>query len=104
MATATLTITYGDVPGFPAGTVLNAIIASLTETSVTPPVSTSQKVPPGTPSIVFTDVDPGTYTMTVNGVDPSGAVLGSPFTGTFTITAPTTVTLSLPASVTVAQT
>ena len=44
---ANLAISYADVPGFPAGSAVAAIVASITDTSLTPPTSLTQS---GTPS------------------------------------------------------
>jgi hypothetical protein len=93
MSTAVLTGSYVNVPGFPAGSVVANVVASITG-AATPIVS--QTVPPGTAMITFSSVPPDTYTFSVAGVDASNNVFGTASTGTFTVSAPTTVTLSLP--------
>ena len=97
---AILAIAYADVPGFPAGSVVAHISASITG-AVTPVVN--QIVLPGTASITFANVPADTYSFSVAGVDASGNVFGTAVTGSFTITAPATVTLSLPSTVTASQ-
>ena len=97
MASAVLAITYAEVPGFPAGSVVDHIVATVTGAA-----SSSQSVAPGTSSVSFS-LAAGSYTFSVQAADASGAFFGSPVTGSFTITAPATVSLSLPASVTATQ-
>ena len=100
---AILSIVYAPVPGFPAGSVVANILATITGSAAgsTPIVQTGA---PGATSIEFANVAADTYTYSVSGEDASGNTYGTAVTGTFTITAPATVTLSLPSSVTVAQT
>lgn len=100
---ANLAISYVDVPGFPAGSAVAAIVASITDTSLTPPTSLTQSVTPGTASVSFPNVAAGSYSFSVAAQDSTGAVLGTPVTGTFTITAPATISLSLPSVVTPTQ-
>src|SRR5271165_6527040 len=89
MSTAVLTGSYVAVPGFPAGSVVANVVASITG-AVTPIVS--QTVAPGTAMITFSNVPPDSYTFSVAGVDASNNVFGTPSTGTFVVSAPTTVT------------
>lgn len=97
------TIVYGDVPGFPAGTVLDHITATLTG-STAGAVPISQTVPPATANVTFASVPPDTYTYSVQGIDAGGNALGTAVTGSFTVGTPDqTVTLSLPASATLVQ-
>jgi hypothetical protein len=103
MSTVVGTLTYADVPGFPAGTVVDHVVVSVSDTSVSPPTSTSQNVPPGTTSVTFADLDAGSYTFQVSAVDSSGVALGTPITGSFTVTAPATVTLNLPSAASFTQ-
>jgi len=102
MSNAVLTLTYADsTPSFPEGTVIDHIVVGITDTSASPPVSSTTNVAPGTTSpITFLNVAPGTYTASAQAVDASGAALGGAATTTFTVAAPTTVSLSLPASIT----
>lgn len=102
MSTVVGVITYADVPGFPAGTSVDHIVVSVTDTSVSPTTTVSQNIPAGTLSVSF-DLDAGSYTYTVAGVDGSGVVLGSPAQGSFAVTAPATVTLSLPSAASFSQ-
>ena len=98
---ALLAILYSDVPGFPAGSAVSHIVASIT--GAVTPVQT-QTVAPGAPSVTFASVPADTYTYSVAGVDSAGNTYGTAVTGTFTVTAPATVTLSLPSAVTASQT
>lgn len=100
MSTQTVSVQYSPVPGFPAGSVVDHIAAAITGSN--PANSMSQNVPPGTGSVVFTNVTADSYTFSISAVDASGNTFGTPVTGTFTAT-DTTVTLSLPSSATVAQ-
>ena len=94
-------ITYADVPGFPAGSVVSTIAVTLIGTANTTPIV--QDLAPGTASVEFANIAADTYAFTVAGQDASGNVFGTAVTGTFTITAPATVTLSLPVTVTFTQ-
>lgn len=98
---AVMTVVYSLIGGFPAGSVVANVVASITG-AATPVVS--QTVAPGTATIAFDNVPADTYTYSVQAVDASNNTFGTAVTGTFTITAPTTVTLSLPSSVVVVQT
>ena len=92
----TFTITYTDVPGFPAGTTVNAIRVMISDTSGNQ--VQSQDVAPGTASVTFTGLTPGDFIASARGKDASDNMLGDGVSCTFTVTAPT-VTLSLPASI-----
>ena len=99
MTQAILAVSYADVPGFPAGSAVANVVASISGAS-----SVSQTVPPGTAAVTFADLPAGDYSYSVSAVDASGAVLGTPVTGTFTVAVvDTTVTLSLPSTVGVTQ-
>lgn len=95
-----LAVVYADVTGFPAGSAVANIVATITGSDG---VAHSQTVPAGTASVTFPAVAADTYAVSVAGVDASGATLGTPATGSITITAPATVTLSLPSTVTATQ-
>jgi len=96
---AILSILYADVPGFPAGSVVATISATLTgATTIT------QTGAPGAVSIEFANVAADTYAYSVVAEDASGNKFGSPVMGTIVITAPATVTLSLPSTVSATQT
>ena len=103
MTNEVLTIAYADSsPTFPAGSAVASIVVSITDTSASPPVSVSQTVAPGTASITFPNVAVGDYTASAQAVDASGAALGSPATTTFTVSAPATISLSLPVTLSAA--
>jgi len=95
-----LAIAYADVAGFPAGSVVAHILATIT--GLVTPVAT-QIALPGSATISFANVPADTYTYSVSGVDGSNNTFGTAVTGTFVVTAPATVTLSLPATVTASQ-
>ena len=101
MSTQTVAVTYTPVPGFPAGSAVASILASIT--GANPANSMSQSVAPGTASIVFTNVTADSYSFSISGVDANGNVFGTPVTGTFVATGATTVTLNLPSAATVTQ-
>jgi hypothetical protein len=100
---ADLAVTYADVPGFPAGSVVAEIVATLTGSAPgnTTPMELSQ--PPGSAEFSFFNVQADTYAFSIEGLDAKGDTFGTPVTGSVTITGPTTVTLSLPASATASQ-
>jgi len=95
MSQVMLAILYQDVPGFPVGTVVQSIQVDLKG-----PGTFSQTVPEGTGTVTFHDLDPGTYSYGIAALDASGAVLGTPLSGSFDIPVPTTITLSLPSQAT----
>jgi len=103
MATLNLSVTYAPVSGFAPNTVVGSIVAALTGTN--PANNQSQSVSPGTTSVVFANVQPDSYGYSVQAFDSATPPnpLGSAVTGTFAVTAPQTITLSLPASVTASQ-
>ena len=101
MSNAVATLTYADVPGFPAGSVVDHVDVSITNTATS--AVTTQHVAPGTAAVTFSNVDPGSYTASAQALDGSGNTLGTAVTASFSITAPGTVSLSLPASLVVAQ-
>lgn len=102
MSTVVGSITYADVPGFPAGTAVDHVVVSVTDTSVSPTTTVSQNIAAGVTSVSF-DLDAGSYSYTVAGVDAGGVVLGTPVTGSFSVTAPATVTLNLPSAASFSQ-
>ena len=99
---AVLAIVYAPVPGFPAGSVVATIAATLVGTISTTPIT--QTATPGTADITFANLAADNYTYSVAGEDASGNIFGSPVQGSFTITTPATVTLTLPSAVTMTQT
>lgn len=101
MSNAVATLTYADVPGFPAGSVVDHVDVSIKDASG---AVTTQHVAPAATSVTFENVAAGTYTASANGVDAGGNVLGTPLSATFTISAgPATISLSLPSTLSVAQ-
>jgi hypothetical protein len=101
MSSAVVAITYAEIPGFPAGSVVASIVATLVGTvNVTPITQTGS---PGVTTLTFANLAADTYSYSVSGEDPSGNIFGSPVTGSFTVTAPATVSLSLPSAVSVTQ-
>ena len=100
-----LAITYGLVPGFASGTVVANVVATIAGTAAGNTSPQSESVVPGTASVEFTGLAADTYNFSVNGVDASGNVLGTPVTGSFTLSGsgPQTISLSLPVSVSASQ-
>jgi len=95
MSVATFAITFADVPGFATGTV----VASQTLTITDPTGAiTTQSLGATDTSATATLTVVGAYTATVQGVDGSGNLLGSAASATFSISAPTTISLSLPSA------
>ena len=103
MSNAFLAVAYAPVPGFPAGTTVASISATITGQAAGNTTPILQTGAPGVSSIEFVNVVPDTYTYSVVAVTADGNPLGTAVTGTFTITAPTTVSLSLPSAVSVTQ-
>ena len=95
MTNAVLSVTYTDVPGFPHGSAVAAIKATITG----PAGPQTQSVGAGTASITFDNVVPGSYAYVVEAVDSGGNVYGTAVQGTFSVPEPP-VTLSLPSAVT----
>ena len=87
---------------FPAGTSVSGIQCSITG-SASGATPVTQTVPDGTPTVMFPSVAADTYTYSVQALDQNGAGLGTAVTGTFVVTAPTTVTLSVPSTVSASQ-
>ena len=96
-------VSYGSVSGFAAAAVVAAIVISLQgATAGAAPIT--QTVAPGTASASFANVPPDTYTVTATPVDEAA----NPLTATgytvpstsVTVTAPSTVTLSVPTGIT----
>jgi hypothetical protein len=100
-----LAVLYSPVPGFPAGSAVAAVTATVTGTASGNTTRISQSAPAGETSFVFPLTVADTYTYSVQAVDGATPpnTYGTAVTGTFTITAPATVTLSLPSSVTPSQ-
>ena len=101
MATsATCTITYALVPGFPAGSVVDHIL--ITCKGVVSGVQPPLQLAPGALTANYDVPVADTYTFTAQGMPLTGAGFGTPVTATLVITAATTVSLSLPSAMTAA--
>jgi hypothetical protein len=99
---ALISLVYSVIAGFPAGSVVDHILVTVTgATAGATPLS--QKLAPDASSVTFANLPADTYTVTAQGFPAIGAGFGTPAGTTFTITAPATVSLSLPATVTAAQ-
>lgn len=105
MSNLNLAVVYADIPGFPAGAAVAAITATVTGTAAGNTTPIVQVGAPGVASFTFPLTVADTYSYSVEGVDGATPpnTYGTPVTGTFVITAPATVTLSLPSSVTPSQ-
>jgi len=101
-----LAVIYANIPGFPAGSVVAVIQATVTGTAAGNTTPIVQTGAPGVASLVFPLTVADTYTYSVAALDASSPpnTFGTPVTGTFAITAPATVTLSLPSTVSASQT
>jgi hypothetical protein len=100
-----LAISYAPVPGFPAGSAVAGIQVTVTG-SLPGSVPIVQTVAPFTLNVDFPLTVADTYTYSVQAVDAATPpdTFGDAVTGSFTITAPVTVTLTLPSSVVASQT
>jgi hypothetical protein len=101
-----LAVAYAPVSGFPAGSAVNVIQATVTGTAAGNTTPIVQTAPDGTGAFTFPLTVADTYTYTVEALDASTPpnTYGTPVTGSFVVTAPTTVTLTLPSTVTASQT
>lgn len=103
MANAVLSISFGDVPGFPAGSIVDHVL--VTASAVDPANSpAAQSVAPATASVTFANLNADTYTFTAQAFPAAGSGFGAPVSVVFTITAPATVSLSLPSDMSASQT
>ena len=100
-----LAVTYAAVAGFPAGSVVASYVATVTGTAAgnTTPIVQSVAAASAPASFVFPLTVADTYSYSVSGQDANGNTFGTPITGSFAITAPATVSLSLPATVAASQ-
>lgn len=89
-----INVSYTNTPGFPAGSVLASITATLVGTAAGNTTPVTATVTLNAPSITVPLV-PDTYTWTLVNADAAGNVFGGPFTGTGIVHAPATVTLAL---------
>jgi len=94
-STVDVSLTYAPQQ-FPVGTALGAIVASLTGSAAGNTTPVTQTVAAGTSDIVFSAVVPDTYAISVQQQDANGNALGAAITGSVTVSAPSTVTLSVP--------
>ena len=94
MSTVTITVA-SQSEQFPAGTVSSGIVVTLAGHD---PVTLTSA-----PSVAtFANVADGEYAITAQAVDASGVALGAAVTGSVTVaTAPATVSIDVPASLTV---
>lgn len=88
----------------PAGTVVDHITVTVTGSAAGNTTPVSQSVPAGTTSVTFTSLPADTYTATAQAFPATGAGLGTPATGSFTITEPFTVTVQVPGALSFQQT
>jgi hypothetical protein len=94
----TLAVAY-TTQNFPVGTgPVASIVASLTGAIAAN--SQSLAIPLAATS-VSAALNPDTYSYSITNLDPSGNTLGQAFTGSFTVAAPATVSLSLASGLTV---
>jgi hypothetical protein len=100
-----LAVVYALVPNFPAGSQVAAIVATVTGTAAGNTTPIVQSAGPGVPQFVFPLTVADTYSYSVSAVDGSTPpnTFGTPVTGSIVITAPATVTLNLPSTVTAVQ-
>lgn len=98
LSTVTLAVTFAP-QSFPASTTLGSIVASLTGSASGNTTPIVQTVAAGTASIVFPNVAPDTYAISVQQQDGSGNALGAAITGSVVVTAPSTITLQVPVAV-----
>ena len=102
-----LTPTYAPVSGFPAAAVVAAILFTAVGSLPENATPQTQSVAPGTATVTFSDLAADTWTFTASPVDASGAALtaagySAPSTS-LAITAPQTVTLTVPTALSAAQ-
>lgn len=95
-------IVYSDVPGFPPGSAVAAINVVVTPDGG--PANPAVQAPPGSTSVDLGVLAVGGYSFSVFATDANSAILGTPVTGTFSVAAPSTISLSLPSSVSMATT
>ncbi len=94
----------GSAPTFPPGTVVASLAITVTGTAAGNTTPITGQVAPNSTSATVDITVPDTYTASVQAQDANGNALGPPATDTFVVTAPATVSLSLPSTVTVTVT
>jgi hypothetical protein len=87
-------VAYTQTSGFPAGSAVASITATLTGTALGNTTPVTVTVTLGAPSVTV-PLTPDTYTWSLVNADSGGNALGGPFTGTGVVAAPATVTLNL---------
>jgi len=103
--TTAVAIALLGVQTFPAGTTVGPVLFELVgaDGSVVASQSAASGAADDHGTASFADVAPGTYSVRATRQDGSGNALGTPVASDpFTITAPTTVNVSVPTSVSVA--
>jgi hypothetical protein len=103
MANAVVEFIYTSVPGFAAGTVAANVVTVITGSAVGNTTPQTQSVANGATLVTFASVAADTYAYTITNTDASGTTLGTIVSGSFTITAPSTISLSLVTAATVTQ-
>lgn len=101
-----LAISYAPVDGFPAGSAVAGIQITVVGSAPGNTTPIVQTVSPGTDIVSFPLAVADTYSYSIEGVDAATPpnTFGSPVVGSFAITAPATVTLTLPSSAVASQT
>lgn len=96
-------ISYGNVGGFPAGSVVASIAVALIATNAAN--NQSATLTPGATSLSFSNVAADTYYASVTAKDSAGNTLYGPVnSGNLTVTEPaSTVTLSVPTGASISQ-
>ena len=87
---------------FPAGTTFGNFLLTLTLENAPTPTTLTGTAAKGSTVVEIQNVPAGTYSATLAAVDPTGVVLGTPQTGTVTVAAPATVSINVPASLSLA--
>lgn len=101
MSKVILVLTFAAVAGFPAGTSVDHLSATLTGGSGD---ALTASAPADATSIEFADVPAGDYSGSVSGRDSSNNTLGTPVNFSFTVTpVDTSISLNLPSAVDVQQ-
>ena len=96
MSDILLAVTLGLVGGFAAGTPQPS---KMRATIVGPTAPDSVDVAIDAGVVTFRAVSPGDYSVSVVAIDDAGNAVGSPITTSITVTAPSTIELNLPTSV-----
>lgn len=104
---AALTLGYGQVSGFPAGSAVASILLAAVGALPANATPVTQQVAPGTASVTFSSLPADTWTFSATPLDANNnALTASGYsvpTGSVTLTAPSTVTLSVPTTLSATQ-